>query len=195
MHGSQVSTFASKRVATDAPSDLPAAGRKREIWQEEVLVPILHRHAGKRLLVADDNPADRVRLGELLAAARFDLDFAIDGAETVTRASDRQPDLILMHTRMPVMDGLTATRVLRGLPFGRRVPIIAMSAGALDDESIACFSAGIDDIVAKPFVADALHRCLLRWLDRSAAAMAFRGGLAMAEKKPAPGVPERALSW
>ncbi|MBW7901041.1 MAG: response regulator [Rhodocyclaceae bacterium] len=156
--------------ACPRPPVSPAvAGRKRELWRDDVLQAMLRRHAGKRILIADDSPTDRVRLGELLAAARFQLDFAVDGADAVTRASDRPADLVLMHVRMPVMDGLTATRVLRVLSFGRHVPIVAMSFGSLDDDGVACFAAGMDDIVAKPFVADAVHRCLLRWLDRRAA--------------------------
>lgn len=158
------------RGAADCRLPSGFAGRKRELWQEDVLAQMLQRHSGRRLLIVDDSPTDRVRLGELFAAASLELDFAVDGADAVTRASDRPADLILMHTQMRVMDGLTAARVLRALPFGRRVPIVAMSAGALDDECVACFAAGMDDIVAKPFVADAVHRCVLRWLDRNAAA-------------------------
>ncbi len=160
------------------PAQSPAsatAGRNHHFWDDAVLARMLARHAGKRVLVVDDNPTDRVRLGELLAAARLDIAFAVDGADAVTRASDRSLDLILMQIRMPVMDGLTASRVLRSLHFGRRIPIIAMSAGPIEDDCIACVAAGMDDIVAKPFVADALHHCLLRWLDRNAAAAdAFR---------------------
>lgn len=144
----------------------PGAGRKHELWQEEVLAQMLQRHAGSRILVVDSNPVDRVRLGELLAAACFDIEFAVDGADAVTQSSDRPPELILMSSWMPVMDGLTAARVLRQLPFARQVPIVAMSDGALDDEYARFLVAGMDDVVAKPFVADALHRCLLRWLDR-----------------------------
>lgn len=147
---------------------LATAGRKRELWREDLLAPMLQRHTGRRVLIVDGDPADRVRLGELLAAARLDLDFAVDGADAVTRASNRPPDLILMSVRMPVMDGLTAARVLRYLPYARDVPIIAMSDGILDDEYASYFVAGMDDVVAKPFVADALHRRLLRWLDRRA---------------------------
>lgn len=144
----------------------PAAGRKHDLWQEDVLAQMLARHMGKRILVADSNPGDRVRLAELLAAARLDVNFAVDGAEAVTQASDLQADLILMSARMPVMDGLTASRVLRALPFARQVPIIALSDGVLDDEYARFLVAGMDDFIAKPFVAKALHRCVLRWLDR-----------------------------
>lgn len=149
----------------------PGNLRRRSLWQEEVLAPMLARHAGRRVLVADHHPTDRQRLFELLAEANFRLDFAIDGADAVTRASDHPADLILMNMRMPVMDGLTASRILRSLPCGRQVPIIAMSDEVLDDACVSCFVAGMDDIVAKPFVADALHRSLLRWLDRRAAAL------------------------
>lgn len=171
---------AAGRAGRPCPWPVPAeppvvAGRKRELWRDDILQAMLRRHAGRRLLIVDDSPTDRVRLGELLAAARFELEFAVDGADAVTRASDRRPDLILMRTRMPVMDGLTASRVLRALPFGRHLPIIAMTPGDLDDEAVGCFVAGMDDILAKPFVADAVHRCLLRWLDRHAAARTVGG--------------------
>lgn len=149
---------------------LATAGRKSDLWREDLLVQMLTRHAGRRVLIVDNNPADRVRMGELLAAARLVLDFAADGAEAITRASDRPADLVLMNVRLPVMDGLTAARVLRRLPFARAVPIVAMSEGCIDDEYASYFVAGMDDVVAKPFVADAVHRRLLRWLDRRAAA-------------------------
>lgn len=158
------------RAVADERRRPPAAGRKHELWQPEVLAQMLQRHAGRKILVVDSNPVDRVRLGELLAAACFDIEFAVDGADAVTRASDRPTELILMNPRLPVMDGVTAARVLRQLPFARRVPIVAVSDGVLDDEYARFLSAGIDDAVAKPFVADALHRCLLRWLDRGAVA-------------------------
>lgn len=158
----------------------PGAGRRRELWRDDVLAQMLQRHAGRRLLIVDDSPTDRVRLGELFAAANLELDFAVDGADAVTWASEHPADLILMQMRMRVMDGLTAARVLRALPFAREVPIIAISAGTVDDDCVACFAAGIDDIVARPFVADAVHRCALRWLDRRAAAQAFRQRLSLA---------------
>lgn len=155
------------------PGSLPSApSRRRTPWQDDLLAQMLARHAGKRILIADASPADRHRLFDLLRDSRLELDFALDGADAVTRASDAPPCAILINPRLPVMDGLTASRVLRSLPFGRQLPIIAVSDEVLDDVSVRCFVAGIDDIVAKPLVADALHRCLLRWLDRRAVAAA-----------------------
>jgi CheY-like chemotaxis protein len=73
-------------------------------------------------------------------------------------------DLILMDMQMPEMDGLTATRVIRGFPLHARTPILAITANAFDEDRQACLNAGMDDHIAKPVDPEALYAALIRWL-------------------------------
>jgi CheY-like chemotaxis protein len=69
-----------------------------------------------------------------------------------------------MDVQMPLMDGLDATRAIRRLAKGARLPILAMTANAFDEERERCLEAGMDDHVAKPVVADQLFATLHAWL-------------------------------
>jgi CheY-like chemotaxis protein len=69
-----------------------------------------------------------------------------------------------MDVRMPVMDGLEATRELRRREGERRTPVVALTAGALRQEQQECFEAGMDDFATKPFTSDSIHGVLTRWL-------------------------------
>jgi CheY-like chemotaxis protein/HPt (histidine-containing phosphotransfer) domain-containing protein len=81
----------------------------------------------------------------------IDLHVARDGVETVEAASEHEFDAIFMDMRMPRMDGLEATRVIRALSGARgALPIIALTANAFADDVKACRDAGMDDFVAKP---------------------------------------------
>lgn len=111
-----------------------------------------------RVLVVDDVTTNR-RLAEvLLRQAGFAVDLAVDGAEAVTTLTQgRVPDVVLMDVYMPGMDGITATRHIRGLPGAAgRVPIIALTADASPDQIRACHDAGANGYVAKPFNVETL---------------------------------------
>jgi len=121
------------------------------------------RHAGRRVLLAEDHPVNREVSAELLKGCGLEVAFAEHGEEAVAMALVSRYDLILMDMQMPVMDGLTATRRLRA-SLDTPVPIIAMTANAFSEDRAACLAAGMNDHLAKPVVPERLYELLERWL-------------------------------
>ena len=123
-----------------------------------------------KLLLVEDNPVNqRVALAEL-GKLGYQADLAMNGAEAVTAAAARPFDLVLMDCQMPVMDGFEATRRIRAALAGaRRVPILAMTANAMQGDRERCLLAGMDDYFPKPVTLDALRVALQRWLPPVAA--------------------------
>ncbi len=121
---------------------------------------------GARILVVDDDGTNQMVLGETLKVLGVDFELAGDGREAVAKASRQSFDLILMDVQMPVLDGLGATREIRGLPDGhsRQVPIIALTAHAMDQHRQQCLAAGMTDFATKPLNLDALARLLAKHL-------------------------------
>ncbi|MBN8487986.1 MAG: PAS domain S-box protein, partial [Burkholderiales bacterium] len=139
------------RTLTDTarPSTHPQAGRRRL--------------KGMRVLLVEDNPNNRQVARELLEDEGALVDCAEDGQQAIQRADAGDHDAVLMDVRMPVMDGLAATRLLRQRPAHAHRPIIAMSANVGEADRAEALAAGMDDHVGKPFDLDDLVRCLQRW--------------------------------
>ncbi len=129
------------------------------------------RHAGQRVLLAEDNPVNREVAEELLRSVGLVVETAHDGAQAVEMALSRRYDLVLMDVQMPVMDGLDATRTIRQRA-GQALPIIAMTANAFVEDRSLCLAAGMNDHVAKPVNAALMYETLLRWLPLPAASQA-----------------------
>jgi signal transduction histidine kinase/CheY-like chemotaxis protein len=116
-----------------------------------------------QVLVAEDNPANRRLIGALLQPLGLELIMACNGEEAVELFSLDTFDVVLMDIQMPGMDGLEATRAIRGLSsWGAHVPIIALTAGTGEAERQRCFDAGVTEFAAKPIDPRALHALIVR---------------------------------
>ncbi len=120
--------------------------------------------AGRRVLLAEDEPINREIVCSLLDDVGLVVDTAENGAEALAAASRQHYDLILMDMQMPVMDGLTATRRILALPGYAQVPIIATTANAFVEDQHACLAAGMVEVLTKPLDVELLYASLCRWL-------------------------------
>jgi PAS domain S-box-containing protein len=146
------STAAPRGGAAPDPADVPGEEALRATW------------LGTRVLLAEDNPVNREVAEELLTDLGLSVDVAPDGAIAVAKARAARYAVILMDVQMPTMDGLDATRSIRGLVQHAHTPIVAMTASATLEDRKAAEAAGMSDFISKPFTPQALKRLLLRWL-------------------------------
>ncbi|WP_374561862.1 response regulator [Ideonella sp.] len=105
---------------------------------------------GARVLLVEDNAINQQVAAEFLAKAGMNVTVAGNGIEAVDCVKGQHYDLVLMDVQMPEMDGLQATRLIRTLPQGQELPIVAMTASALSQDRQDCLAAGMDGHVAKP---------------------------------------------
>jgi signal transduction histidine kinase/DNA-binding response OmpR family regulator len=112
-----------------------------------------------RVLVVEDNQVNQLLVTTILAKAGMRAEVAANGVEAVQAVHQRNFDVILMDMQMPEMDGLEATKRIRQLgAMGRAVPIIAMTANAMQEDRRRCLEAGMNDFVAKPIDSGELLR-------------------------------------
>lgn len=117
----------------------------------------------KKILIVEDVEYNVELLVQLLEDA-YELVVAGDGAQGVALAERERPDLVLMDMSLPVMDGWEATRRIRANPSLAHVPIIGLSAHAMNGDAEKALAAGCDDYLTKPLNDDLLFEKLERWL-------------------------------
>ena len=105
----------------------------------------------KRILVVEDQVDNRRILRDLLTVNGYELIEAVNGLEGIKKATEEQPDLILMDIQLPEVDGYEATRRIREQNTSNRVPIIAVTSYALSGDYQKAIEAGCDDYISKPY--------------------------------------------
>ena len=119
---------------------------------------------GRNVLLVEDNPVNQTVIEAMLRSLGFTVSVATDGAQAVQSAKSLIFEAILMDCRLPIIDGYEATRQIRLLPGCSDLPIIALTANALQGDREACLSAGMNDYLAKPFKRTDLQQILQRWV-------------------------------
>lgn len=120
------------------------------------------------ILLVEDNEMNQMVAKGVLEGAGFQVDLAVNGQEAIDMISERGEDFyrtVLMDIQMPKMDGLTATKHIRQQLGFKKIPVLAMTANAMDKEREECMTAGMNDHVAKPIDTKELISKLNWWID------------------------------
>jgi CheY-like chemotaxis protein len=117
-----------------------------------------------RILIVEDQPENSLLLSRLLEDAGFRVQTAENGVRGIERFRDWQPHFIWMDRRMPVLDGLEATRRIRALEGGQEIKIVALTASVFAEQRGEMLAAGMDDVLHKPFRPTEIFECLERQL-------------------------------
>jgi PAS domain S-box-containing protein len=119
---------------------------------------------GRRVLLVEDNDFNRDIAAEVLTELGISFTIAVNGQEAVDLVTTRPFDLVLMDIQMPVMDGLTATKLIRADDRFRSLPILAMTAHAMSGNRERSLDAGMNDHITKPISFDELTMSLIQWM-------------------------------
>ncbi len=117
-----------------------------------------------RILIVEDQLENQLLLSKLMKNLGFQVKVAQNGQQGVALFQSWQPQLIWMDRRMPVMDGLEATRRIRELPGGKEVKIVAVTASAFMEQRAEMLAAGMNEFVRKPYRFKEIYECLTRQL-------------------------------
>jgi CheY-like chemotaxis protein/HPt (histidine-containing phosphotransfer) domain-containing protein len=122
------------------------------------------------VLLVEDNLTNQLVACAMLKMLGLNWQLAQNGEQALAMVRHTDFDLVLMDCQMPVMDGFEATALIRQLPQGQRLPIIALTANTLHGDSQKCLAAGMDAFLPKPYTLDTLRTLLSRWLTEGAVA-------------------------
>ena len=150
------------------PNAHPETGVLPEAEGDREPSPVSHDFSGKKILLVEDNELNREIAEEILTEEGFLVDCAEDGTVAVAKMKAAKPgdyDIILMDIQMPIMDGYEATRRIRALPAAlSKIPIIAMTANAFEEDRKPALAAGMNEHIAKPIDINRLKTVLTAFL-------------------------------
>lgn len=167
----------SPRSAAPAVSAPPLAAAPQSPVVPQVSQPVRAGRDRIRVLVAEDNDVNQIVFEQILEGLGVEYRIVGNGEEAVAAWRAAPPDLILMDISMPGMNGLQATEAIRNAESGRvdeqpHVPIIAVTAHAMNGDRERCFAAGMDDYLSKPVSPEKLEAMIRTWIDCSESALA-----------------------
>ncbi len=118
--------------------------------------------------MAEDNPVNQKLAVRMLEKFDMSVDIAATGREVLAKLEKGTYDLVFMDCQMPEMDGYEATACIRRaeLDSGKHLPIVAMTANAMQGDREKCLAAGMDDYIAKPIRREAIAEMLQRWASK-----------------------------
>ncbi len=128
------------------------------------VVGLARGQGSRRILIAEDQRDNQILLSRLMTDLGLEVKVAQNGEECIQIFQQWRPDLIWMDQRMPVMDGVEATRRIRELPGGKQVKVVAVTASALKDQEKTLRTSGMDDYVSKPYRFDEIYNSLEKQL-------------------------------
>lgn len=144
-----------------------------------------------RILLAEDNDTNQQVAIGILQQLGVQADVAADGSEVVKALESGKYDLIFMDVQMPVVDGFEATSLIRSSQTGTgnaEIPIIAMTAHAMQGDRKRCIAAGMNDYISKPFSADDIAAALRKWIPEKCGDGVPHSGQSYSRQTSAPGV-------
>jgi len=131
---------------------------------EDGMPPALADIRGARILLVEDNDINQLVAEEILRQSGLEVDVAENGEVALRKVQSQYYDLVFMDMQMPVMDGVAATREIRKISRLDKLPIVAMTANAMEQDRRLCLEAGMNDSVTKPIEPEVLWAALLRWI-------------------------------
>ena len=116
---------------------------------------------GASILLVEDNRLNQLVAKRFLEKAGLTVVIANNGEEALANITQHRFDAVLMDLHMPIMDGFEAARRIRAMPKTKNLPIIAMTAAAMQQDKDACYAVGMNEHIAKPVVIQELVECLV----------------------------------
>jgi len=149
----------------EIPVELPAeSDESSSVLRSELVIGLESGQPQYRLLITEDKMENRLLLRKLLEPLGFELRDAVNGEESLELFEQWHPHLIWMDIRMPVMDGLEATRRIKAMASGPETKIVALTAHALEDERREILASGCDDFIRKPYREAEIYEALANHL-------------------------------
>jgi len=130
---------------------------------------VVHSKHHETILIVEDNVINQKVAINLINKLGYSADLAVNGTQALQMLEKKAYSLILMDCQMPEMDGFEVTRQIRDSEksTGQHIPIIAMTANAMEDDRAKCLEAGMDDYLSKPIKTESLIATLMQWLGQS----------------------------
>ena len=163
----------SQSVLYDAIINIFSSEQTLPALSKESIVADSHpQFESKQVLLAEDNLTNQEVACALMAELNIQVSIANNGKEAVEAVKSRHFDLVFMDLQMPEMDGFTATRLIRQDKNNQHLPIIAMTAHAMQGDREKCLNAQMDDYITKPIDVDKFFTLLDKWLKPESAQQA-----------------------